>query len=80
VFGALLESRQLTNLISQGWALLGRATTLGVGDHGARAPEPPRPTASEVPEPPPSTVQRLDAARDRLKASIAAPTDEEPGL
>jgi hypothetical protein len=79
VFGGLLDSRQLTGLVSQGWALLGRATTWGAGDHGARTPERSEPTASELPEQPPSTAQRLDAARDRLKASIAGPTDEEPG-
>jgi hypothetical protein len=73
VFGGLLDTRQLTNLISQGRQLLGRATMWRVGDH-----DEPVPARSE---PPQSTQARLDAARDRLKASIAPPAnDDQPGI
>jgi hypothetical protein len=69
VLAGLLDARRLTNLIAEGWALVGRATASARDQHLERNRPPSKPAVT--------AADRLDAARDRLKGSIAAP--DEPG-
>jgi hypothetical protein len=70
VLGGLLDTSRLTNLISEGWAWLAQVTAPAMDDDRHRP-------GGAWSEPAPGAAERLDAARDRLKASVAAlPQDE----
>jgi hypothetical protein len=63
---------RLSNLIAKGWEALAEAAGRGgAGRRGARGGG----QDTAVPELPSAAV-RLDAARDRLRASISSPSDD----